>query len=119
MLCGKESQAFTQAERGVSGEFYELHSNGFAGAYARWLAVLSGQKPISDAQGRIERLFEGRDQYDLIDQIEIIAARAQIRGGVDRSREAHSGVRLLKSLTLRLPPSATALLPKLGLRLAV
>jgi hypothetical protein len=119
MLCGKPTQAFTEATKGISGPNSKLHSNAYAGPFARWIAVLSGTRPISDAKERIEALFEAIDNYDALDRVEIAAARllvlrsgGRVKATMNRDRQR------LRELCLKLPPAALAQLSLLGLPLA-
>jgi tetratricopeptide (TPR) repeat protein len=117
MLCGRSTQAFNEAEKGISGQNDKLHSTAYAGPYARWIAVLAGVRPVADAEARIEALFEAIDTYDALDRVEIAAARLLIRNGIGGKVNFRERQRL-RELCLRIPPAALAQLSLLGLTLA-
>ena len=119
MLCSKPVQAYAEAERGISGDFFNLQSNGYAGAYARWLAVLSSKRAIESALERVDTLYARLEDYDIIDQLEIVAARLRMKGNDERVRERMRAGRILRELAIRLPPTAVAQLPRLGIQLGV
>ena len=119
MLCGKMTQAFIEAEKGVSGLNQSLLSNAFAGPFARWIAVLGSRRGVPDAQDRVEALFACLNRYDALDRVEIAAARLLILGrGRKPKISIHREQQRLRELCLKLPAPALAQISLLGLPLA-
>ena len=119
MLCGKSTQALNEAAKGISGVNSKLHSNGYAGPFARWIAVLSRTRPITDAEQRVEALAEAIEKYDALDRVEIAAARLLIlRTGTRGNSSMNRDRQRLRDLCLKLPPAALAQISRLGLPLA-
>jgi hypothetical protein len=72
---GKESEALISANEGVGGWDPTLHDIGFAGAFARWLAVLS-KHTSREAKARVtvQSLVQDLEKLDAIDQVEVLCA---------------------------------------------
>jgi DNA-binding SARP family transcriptional activator/tetratricopeptide (TPR) repeat protein len=80
-LCGHTSAGLAVAREGTHFPQPVLHAASFAGAFARWLALIGE----SDTQGRvaceeIDRLHANLEKYDAIDQVEILCAHARSQG---------------------------------------
>ncbi|HEU4829306.1 MAG TPA: AAA family ATPase, partial [Gemmatimonadales bacterium] len=118
MLCGKTSHALNEAAKGVSGPYQVLRSTAYAGAFARWIAVLTSTRTLADPQSRIEALFKELEKYDALDRVEIAAARLMVLQGFGRRVNERRDRQQLRELCLKIPPAALAQLTLLGLPLA-
>jgi DNA-binding SARP family transcriptional activator/predicted ATPase len=97
LYLGKESEALSAADEGVGGENPTLHDMGFAGAFARWLAVLSKHTSRQvHARLIVQRLARSLEKLDAVDQVEVLCAVLLLGCTPDRKES------LTKSLDERL-----------------
>jgi tetratricopeptide (TPR) repeat protein len=80
-LCGHTAAGLALAKEGTHFPEPVLHAASFAGAYARWLAlIVQSDSRRGPACEQIERLYASIERYDAIDQVEIRCARAKSKG---------------------------------------
>jgi DNA-binding SARP family transcriptional activator len=86
---GKDSEALIAADAGVGDRDPTLHDMGFAGAFARWLAVMS-KHTSREAKARVsvERLVQNLEKLDAIDQVEVLCAVLLLGCTSDRTTES-------------------------------
>jgi tetratricopeptide (TPR) repeat protein len=78
-LVGKEKDAFREGELATVAEGMVLHSESFAGPFARWIALIGVTQPESAVfREKLLELAEGVDNLDAIDQVEVLAAAAYL-----------------------------------------
>jgi hypothetical protein len=80
-LCGHTAAGLALAKEGTHFPRPMLHAASFAGAFARWLALIAE----SDSRGgaacdQIDYLHANLEKYDAIDQVEILYAHAKSKG---------------------------------------
>ena len=115
-LCGHEAAALAFAVVATHHPTPLLHATSFAGAYARWLAMISATKGRVDAVTReIDTLRDQLHLYDALDQVEILCA-CEI--GRDTSVPAPDRSGLTVRLS-KLPPSVVDQLRRLGMARAI
>jgi tetratricopeptide (TPR) repeat protein len=98
-LSGRPAEAVSVASSELKKSAMRLLSNAFAGPFARWIALttprlLDARKAGAQLEGMVCRL----DEYDAIDQAEILAAQRVVlsqRGTVDKSLETRLAERLV------------------------
>jgi hypothetical protein len=99
-LYGEACQAGSQA---ITSYGMKLHCSAMAGAFARWLAITCVDSPPHQRAAEILREMEEHlDDYDAIDQVEILCARLQ-HGSDDidgHLQELHERMALLPDTAL-------------------
>lgn len=118
MLTGKASAAKVEAATALHGRHYELHADGKAGGFARWIAVTATTQQLSEAFQRLDELRARLDTYDLLDQIEILAALRLLRqrgGKTYKSMDVLRDDKLLLEKAMMTPAPALQLIARLGL----
>jgi hypothetical protein len=120
MLAGKRAAAFNEATQGTSGVLQTLQARTFAGDFARWSAIIGGSRDLK-VKATLDRLHSELSRYDMIDQVEILAARHLVNkettGKSKRGREVGREAKVLFELAATLPPASRAQLGLLGLPL--
>jgi hypothetical protein len=111
-LCNQRAEALDNARLSLRAESLALHSNSFAGPYARWLlAIAESEAERVEHRGILERMVAELDEYDAIDQVEILCA-------LGRDDPLALDGRLSQELDRRLeklPPAVTGQLKSLGM----
>lgn len=80
-LLGRRKHALAAARSATTGENDELHSLGWAGRYARWVALTGlGDNDRQRAATKLEALASEIDRYDAIDRIEIACSYLLVHG---------------------------------------
>jgi hypothetical protein len=119
MLVGKRAAALAEATRGMTGALQKLQARAFAGDFARWSVVIGGGNRDSQVEIKLDQLYSELERYDLIDQVEILAARQLITEGLNGKgkgrRRTGKDNGLLSELAATLPPASRAQLGLLGL----
>jgi tetratricopeptide (TPR) repeat protein len=78
-LVGKEKDAFREGELATLAEGMVLHSESFAGPFARWIALLGVTHPESATfREKLLELTKEVNSFDAIDQVEVLAAAAYL-----------------------------------------
>jgi DNA-binding SARP family transcriptional activator/tetratricopeptide (TPR) repeat protein len=120
MLAGKRSAAFNEAARGTSGVLQTLQARTFAGDFARWSAIIGGSRDLK-VKATLDLLHSELSKYDMIDQVEILAARRLVNkettGKAKGGREMGRETKILFELAATLPSASRAQLGLLGLPL--
>jgi tetratricopeptide (TPR) repeat protein len=108
-LCGCHAAALAQGREAI-GYPPGLHAPSFAGAFARWLALVSVHDDLTSESCRVlDDLSSRTDEFDMLDRVEIICGRL-ILGDRNRSHLED----LLRSYLIRLPPAVSSQLQRLG-----
>jgi hypothetical protein len=108
-LCGCHTAAMAQGREAI-GRPPALHATSFAGAFARWLALVSVHDERSSGSCRVlDDLLSGIDELDMLDRVELICGRL-ILG--DRSRSQLE--ELLRKYLISLPSAVSSQLQRLG-----
>ena len=82
MIAGLSNEALEAADRAVRGYDLKLGSSGFAGAFARWTAITClGNELELSAREVLGQMEQHLDDFDAIDQLEILCANAYVGGG--------------------------------------
>lgn len=77
MVSGLPSEAAAAASRAVDGYDFRLKASGFAGTFARWVAIISrGTEREGPAKVVLRKLEDDLSYYDAIDRLEILCAVA-------------------------------------------
>jgi DNA-binding SARP family transcriptional activator/tetratricopeptide (TPR) repeat protein len=85
-IAGYRSDGLQAAAEAIVGFDLRLEANAFAGSFARWLAVTcSGDGNAGRAREILNDLAENLEQFDELDQLEILCANAQMRPEARRS----------------------------------
>jgi tetratricopeptide (TPR) repeat protein len=111
-LSGHQAVGLALAKEGTHYPRPILHATGFAGAFARWLALIERSERRGIVGEHVERLEARLDQYDALDQVEILLAHlackpSQVASPTDVSQ--------LLGKTQELPESVFHQLRRLGL----
>jgi DNA-binding SARP family transcriptional activator len=111
-LCGHRAAALNQAKEAISSRQPVLYAPSFAGAFARWLSMISLQDgTLNKARPILEDLGKRSQEFDAFDRAEITCARLiAVRDG-DASGEL--AILLGKHLA-NLPPAVADQLGRLG-----
>jgi hypothetical protein len=117
-LLGRRKEALAAATQATLNG--ELHSDGFAGAFARWTAILALEHGTTTlAWDRVRPLRRNLHRYDALDQAEILAACTWMGCGTD-ARDAAAKVaaerRKLGARLVELPQAVSVQLARLGPR---
>ena len=112
-LLRHSSEARATALEGLRRHSYQLCSTGFAGPFARWLAVTAGEDDRATARAIVADMSRKLEEYDTLDQLEILCAAGQV-GGVD-GFDDRKGSRELQRRLESLPPSVGTQLMALGI----
>jgi len=115
-LCGFHSAALTMAEEATHSPTPKLHATSFAGAFARWLALLSRNARIDrgTALVQLQSLRCDLDRLDALDQVEVLSAVAMV-GGIDNDGLVES---IAKRITV-LPSATMHQMTRLGLAVSI
>jgi tetratricopeptide (TPR) repeat protein len=114
LLLGRNKDAREAASRAL-GLPPRLLSPAFAGPYARWRALLGSENgATADAEAEIGRMRDGLDEYDAIDQVQILAGWAQIKSQRISRRLPYSHHRNLSERLAILPPAVSQQLDRLS-----
>jgi len=110
MIAGLPNEALEAADRAVRGYDLKLGSYGFAGAFARWTAITClGNELEASAREVLAQMEQRLDDFDAIDQLEILCANAYVGGGQIRYFER------IANKAGKLPPPAIKLIRALGM----
>jgi tetratricopeptide (TPR) repeat protein len=83
-LVGKENEALKEAALGTVQEGMVLHSDSFAGPFARWTARIAvAQQDRGDLRAVVSALVSKVANLDAIDQVEVLAARVYLGSKLD------------------------------------
>jgi tetratricopeptide (TPR) repeat protein len=111
-LCNQRVEAVTRARASLREESFVLHSNSFAGPYARWVSAIGeSEAERLEHHNTLRRMVENLEEYDALDQVEILCA-------VGRYDSLALGGRLNEELDRRLerlPPAIASQLRSLGM----
>jgi len=108
-LCGCHTDACAQARDAV-GQARTLYSTSFAGAFARWLALVSRQdETVSESCTLLDELLSRKEEFDALDRAEVVCGRLLLE---KQSRPDLDD--LLKSYLIDLPFAVTSQLQRLG-----
>jgi tetratricopeptide (TPR) repeat protein len=112
-LCGHQADAIEMARKGIGGATPGLLTPAFAGAYARWVALVAeSQGDLRGARDILEVLVRRYDSFDAMDRAEITCARlVVVQGGIE---SANLQLTLTESLA-RLPSPVATQLRRLGI----
>jgi tetratricopeptide (TPR) repeat protein len=111
LIAGLKDEALDTGTRAVRGYDMKLESNGFAGVFARWTAMTSlGDAYESVAEKVLTELEHRVEEFDAIDQLEILCANAYFHPG----SSARYADRIAEKAR-RLPPATAMLLRRLGM----
>jgi hypothetical protein len=115
-LLGRRKDALASATQATLNG--ELHSDGFAGAFARWTVMLAlehGTMPL--ARNQVHSLRKDLHRYDALDQAEILAASTWMGCGPDARdavTKAAAERRKLAAKLSALPQAVSVQLSRLG-----
>ena len=112
-MSGNQRRACSLAKRGTTGRLKELQHVGYAGQYARWVALLSIRHAnAAEARDRLRTAFPKTSHLDRKDEVEVLAAIATLEThlGNKSAREWREVRRRLDQL----PPTVTTMLRRLG-----
>jgi hypothetical protein len=76
MVAGFQEEANQVASHAIRQYDLRLEANAFAGCYARWLAIISTPEEAPRARQVLGDLSRNLDDFDRIDQLEILCAKA-------------------------------------------
>jgi tetratricopeptide (TPR) repeat protein len=108
-LCGCHADACAQARQAL-GKAHSLHSTSFAGAFARWLALVSVQdRTASESCIVLDELLSRQEEFDSLDRVEVVCGRLILE---KRSRPDLED--LLQKYLVGLPYAVTSQLQRLG-----
>jgi hypothetical protein len=95
MLMNKAAEAFKWGRRGSDGSNRNLTFDALAGPYSRWVAIDAFRGPASEQHAvAMEGLVSRLDEFDALDQIEIIISNAIVaRARGQRVDGSGSGLR--------------------------
>jgi tetratricopeptide (TPR) repeat protein len=111
LIAGLKDEALDSGSLAVHGYNMKLGSNGFAGVFARWTAITSLGGAYEATAGQVlSQLEQQIEEFDAIDQLEILCANAYFRSPhYDRYAER------IAEKARRLPPAIPLLLRRLGM----
>jgi hypothetical protein len=107
-LCGEHGTALSQAQ-GAIGTPPILHAPSFAGPFARWLALTSEGRSLTESLSILCNLSERMSELDSLDRVEILLARRFLGEPGSAGMEDM----LLENLA-SLPPAVATQLRRLG-----
>lgn len=112
-MSGNQRRASTLAKKATTGALAELRHVGYAGQFARWVALLSiRQAKALEARDRLRKAFPSTGHLDRKDEVEVLAAIATLEAhlGNKPTREWREVKRRLDEL----PPMVATTLRRLG-----
>jgi tetratricopeptide (TPR) repeat protein len=108
-LCGCHADAYAQARQAV-GQAHSLYSTSFAGAFARWLALVSVQDGTAPENCRVlDELLSRKEELDSLDRAEVVCGRLVLE-----KRRRPDLEELLRGYLMGLPYAVTSQLQRLG-----
>jgi DNA-binding SARP family transcriptional activator/tetratricopeptide (TPR) repeat protein len=113
-LLGRKRKALSAARDATSGENQILHSLGWAGRFARWVAMIGiADNRKQEAAKQLDAIVTDFDRYDALDRVEIAGAYLLLNGpkGRDAGWLRESAITLLSSM----PPAVSEQLDRLGI----
>jgi tetratricopeptide (TPR) repeat protein len=114
MIAGCPTEAFQAAHKAIDGFDRQLQANAFAGSFARWLAMICANAEAAQrAPDILRQLEDGLEEFDRIDQVEILCANAQFSQQAQMVRRQRIAEKLRS-----LPPVALSQLRALGMRVS-
>jgi tetratricopeptide (TPR) repeat protein len=112
-IAGKGVEARRAALRATVEQEFRLHAPGFAGPFARWIAVLSeSPERLGQASIEVDRLLAKIRSYDAIDRAEILAASVMLNR--KQAKSVVDGERMLREALQALPEAVSSQLRRLG-----
>jgi len=109
-LVGKEREALKEAELATVEEGMVLHSESFAGPFARWTARIAvAQHSREDLRANVLALVNRVSNFDAIDQVEVLAAGAYLGWNLDLEWRSY-----YEGMTIRLRDLPRAVEVQLG-----
>lgn len=100
-MLGQRHRATAAAKGGIAGPNGVLHAKGWAGRFARWVAIFA-TKHSEQTTGlqKISPLWDDFDRHDAIDKVEIACAYLQLAGGTDAAdwKKLESAAEILTQL---------------------
>jgi hypothetical protein len=80
MIAGYRSEALQVASHAIAEFDLKLEANAFAGSFARWVALTCLNGGTTQRAREVLRMLEGKlEQFDEIDQLEILSANALLQ----------------------------------------
>jgi tetratricopeptide (TPR) repeat protein len=114
MISGYPTEAFQAAHKAIEDFDCELQANAFAGSFARWLAMTCTNTETAErALEKLRGLEENLEQFDQIDQVEILYANAQFSHEDQLLRRPR-----IEEKARGLPPAAVSQIKALGMRVS-
>jgi tetratricopeptide (TPR) repeat protein len=111
MVSGLRSEAVRIANDAICGHEFKLETSAFAGPFARWTAIIyAGTAAEPQARAVLARLEQNLEEYDAVDQLEILCASAHL----DRAN-AHRYRGVIEEKLKQFPPCTGIQLRALGL----
>jgi tetratricopeptide (TPR) repeat protein len=111
-LCGQQAAAMAQARDAIPWPKPVLHAASFAGAFARWLALVARDEgALHTIRPVLDELGSNPSDYDAVDRAEITCARLIAHGSEDDEDDLS---RLLTKDLTKLPPAVVTHLARLG-----
>ena len=114
LLC-KNGAAAVAGGQATRGRFAEVHAKSLTGSFARWVVTTADTaEQLAFADETLHRLSESIEEFDYIDQIEILGASIAVRRRNAKKRGLIREERALAERVTRLPPATARQLILLG-----
>jgi hypothetical protein len=111
-LCDQQEAALSQAKEALALPHPVLRAPSFAGAFARWLALVAEREGTLDSiRSILEDLGRKLDGFDALDRVEITCARLIASGSAIVAGRLHTE---LAGQLLELSPAVVTQLGRLG-----
>jgi hypothetical protein len=113
-MLGNLLEAERQGRCGTSGENSALHTESYAGPYARWVARISlAERNVNSGHERLDKLLLNLGSYDAIDQAEVLNAKAWFSAHTNSINEEY--LERMYSHLERLPDAVGDQLRRMGM----